>query len=296
MDLDRYFAERRRVVDEALARYLPGEDEGPGNIHRAMRYSVFAGGKRLRPILTLAAAEAVGARGETVLPAACAIELIHTYSLIHDDLPAMDDANVRRGTPTNHRVFGEATAILAGDALLTMAFQLIADPRLMPHLGPALRLRVVHEVALAAGSMGMVGGQVLDLDAEKMVVGLEDLEQIHRLKTSRLLEVSVRAGALAGEGSPSQIQSLGAYGERIGLAFQIADDILDVIGDTHVTGKESGIDEARGRATYPALLGLEPSRRRAEQLAEEAIACLAAFDQQADPLREIARYIVGRQA
>jgi geranylgeranyl diphosphate synthase type II len=295
-DLKQYLADRKAMVDAALDCLLPGEGVYPPEIFRAARYSLLAGGKRLRPILCLAAAEAVGGKAETVLPAACAIEMIHTYSLIHDDLPAMDNDEYRRGRLTSHKVFGEDIAILAGDALLTEAFHVIARRDLMPDVPPAKLLDVAVEIASAAGWFGMVGGQVLDIQSEGKRVDLETLHLIHRLKTGELIRVSLRTGAILGGASPAALTSLTDYGRHVGLAFQIADDILNVEGESVLLGKGTGSDAARRKATFPALLGVDASRTRAEALIGEAIASLADFNGRAAPLRGIARYVLDRKS
>ena len=295
MYLKEYLKTRCQLVDEALGRFLPEADELPASLHGSMRYSVFAGGKRVRPILLLAACEAVGGQVPVALPAACAMEMIHTYSLIHDDLPAMDDDDFRRGNPTNHKVYGEATAILAGDALLTEAFILLA--RAEDGADPAARLRVIHEIAHASGSRGMVGGQVVDMESEgKGEVDLATLSYIHTHKTGALIRASVRAGAILGGASVESLEALTRYGDAIGLAFQIADDILDVEGTTEELGKDAGSDQARGKATYPALMGLEASKERARELVQMALDALSVFDERAEPLRAIASYIVKRKS
>jgi geranylgeranyl diphosphate synthase, type II len=293
-DLHDYLRERGALVDAGLDRYLPGEDLLPAVLHQAMRYSVFAGGKRLRPILVMAACEAVGGAAERVLPAACAMEMIHTYSLIHDDLPAMDDDDFRRGRATNHKVYGEANAILAGDALLTEAFRLLADPMVNRDCDPAMVLRVIETVARCAGSQGMVGGQVVDMEAEGKSIDYATLQYIHTRKTGALFLASIQTGAWLGGGSDDQLAALTRYGETAGLAFQIADDILDIIGDQAVLGKDIGSDQARGKATYPALLGLSEARRRAEELRDLALTALEPLGAGAEPLRALARYIVDR--
>jgi len=294
LDLKGYLRERAVLVDAALDRWLPREEILPPRLHQAMRYSVFAGGKRLRPILIIAACEAVGGPPERALPAACAIEMIHTYSLIHDDLPAMDDDDFRRGHPTNHKVFGEANAILAGDALLTEAFRLLADAEANRGVDPAVSLRVIETIARCAGSQGMVGGQVVDMESEGNPVDFATLQYIHTRKTGALILASIQAGAWLGGGNDEQVAALTRYGETAGLAFQIADDILDIIGDQRELGKDVGSDQARGKATYPALLGLSEARRRAGELRELAIAALQPLGTSAEPLRAIARYIVER--
>ncbi|MBU5614880.1 polyprenyl synthetase family protein [Geomonas azotofigens] len=294
MDLKEYLKQKCQLVDQALERYLPDAKELPASLHSAMRYSVFAGGKRVRPVLMLAACEAVGGSADAVMPAACAMEMIHTYSLIHDDLPAMDNDDFRRGNPTNHKVYGEATAILAGDALLTEAFILLSNG-----VGgdPAARLRVIQEIAVASGSRGMVGGQVVDMESEgRHDVDIATLSYIHTHKTGALIRASVRCGAILGAASEEQFKSLTRYADAIGLAFQIADDILDVEGTTEELGKDAGSDQARGKATYPALMGLEASKARAQELVEIALDALASFDERAEPLRAIASYIVKRKS
>ncbi len=296
LDLKAYLAERRELVNRALAACLPVVRGPAFRVVQAMHYSLFAGGKRLRPILCLAAAEAVGGGQDEVLPLACALEMIHTYSLIHDDLPAMDDDDLRRGQPTCHKQFDEATAILAGDGLLTEAFYTLAAaaPRFQGR--EAMLLEVQQLLSEAAGYRGMVGGQMLDLMAEGRRITLKELEIVHRLKTGALLIAATRAGALAGGGSPPQVAALTAYGERFGLAFQITDDLLDVEGEAAEMGKAPGMDAKRQKATYPALLGVETSRQRAGRLVQEALAELEPFKERAAPLRELARYLLVRRS
>jgi geranylgeranyl diphosphate synthase type II len=296
LDLKAYLAERRELVNRALAACLPVVRGPAFRVVQAMHYSLFAGGKRLRPILCLAAAEAVGGGLEEVLPLACALEMIHTYSLIHDDLPAMDDDDLRRGQPTCHKQFDEATAILAGDGLLTEAFYTLAAaaPRFQGR--EAMLLEVQQLLSEAAGYRGMVGGQMLDLMAEGRRITLKELEIVHRLKTGALLVAATRAGALAGGGSRLQVAALTAYGERFGLAFQITDDLLDVEGEAAEMGKAPGMDAKRQKATYPALLGVETSRQRAGRLVQEALAELEPFKERAAPLRELARYLLVRRS
>jgi len=296
LDLKAYLEERRSLVNRALAAYLPAVRGPAFRVVQAMHYSLFAGGKRLRPILCLAAAEAVGGGPEEVLPLACALEMIHTYSLIHDDLPSMDDDDLRRGQPTCHKQFDEATAILAGDGLLTEAFYTLAAaaPRFQGR--EAMLLEVQELLSEAAGYRGMVGGQMLDLMAEGRRITLKELEIVHRLKTGALLTAATRAGALAGGGSRRQVAALTAYGERFGLAFQITDDLLDVEGEAAEMGKAPGMDEKRQKATYPALLGLETSRQWAGHLVQEALAELEPFKERAAPLRELARYLLVRRS
>jgi geranylgeranyl diphosphate synthase type II len=296
MDLKAYLKEQCTRIDAALDRFLPKETELPHSVHKAMRYSVFAGGKRVRPILMLAACQAVGGDTEHAIPAACAMEMIHTYSLIHDDLPAMDDDDFRRGNPTNHKVFGEAIAILAGDALLTEAFKLTSDPRFAGGCDPAARLAVIHEIAICAGSYGMVGGQVVDMESEgKPDIDLPTVQYIHTHKTGALIKASVVAGALLGDADEKALRAITRYGEAAGLAFQIADDILDIEGTTEEIGKDAGSDEARGKATYPAVMGLAAAKEEAQSMMDEAMRALEIFGVEADPLRQIARYIVNRK-
>ncbi|MDP1991567.1 MAG: polyprenyl synthetase family protein [Syntrophales bacterium] len=294
--LKEYLAKKKALVDASLDGLLPGEELYPPVIFQAARYSLMAGGKRLRPILCLAAAEAVEGKAEAVMPVACALELIHTYSLIHDDLPAMDNDDYRRGKLTSHRVFGEDIAILAGDALLTEAFNLLARRDLMPGVPPERLLDVTREISEAAGWFGMVAGQVLDVRSEGKTVDLKTLQQIHRLKTGAMIRVSLRAGAILSGASAAALASLSDYGRQIGLAFQIADDILNVEGDRALLGKGTGSDAARGKVTFPALLGVEASRARAKALIGEAVASLASFDERAAPLRLIALYILDRKS
>jgi len=297
MDLKAYLKERCTLVDEALDRFLPKADELPFSLHKSMRYSVFAGGKRIRPILMLAACDAVGGDISLAMPAACAMEMIHTYSLIHDDLPAMDDDDFRRGNPTNHKVFGEAIAILAGDALLTEAFILMSRVEPSASLPPEAVLRVIQEISHCAGSHGMVGGQVVDMESEgKAEMDLATVQYIHTHKTGALIKASVKAGAILGGADEARLASLTTYGEAIGLAFQIADDILDIEGTTEEIGKDAGSDEARGKATYPAVMGLAESKKRAVELVDMALESLAGFDHRANPLRDIATYIVKRKS
>jgi geranylgeranyl diphosphate synthase type II len=296
MDLKSYLGQRLDLVDLALDQHLPSADALPVSLHEAMRYSIFAGGKRIRPILMMAACEAVGGRAEQVLPAACAIEMIHTYSLIHDDLPAMDDDDFRRGRPTNHKVYGEATAILAGDALLTEAFILLSNPAGFPDCSSDVVRKVICLLSRAAGSQGMVGGQVVDMESEGMKIDFPTLEYIHTRKTGALLLAAVQCGGLIGGADEAAYQHLSRYGEAAGLAFQVADDILDIVGDQQQLGKDVGSDQARGKATFPALLGLEEARQKAIELKNMAEEALQPLGQAANPLAEIARYIVDRSS
>ncbi len=290
--LKAYLSERREAVDAALERFLPSASAPTPKLLEAMRYSVFSGGKRLRPILALTAYELTGGEGDAVLAPACATELIHTYSLIHDDLPAMDDDDTRRGRPTCHKAFDEATAILAGDALLPLAFEIVAREG---RLTPERRLAVVAELAAANGLGGMVGGQVADIEGEGTAVTVEAVEFIHLNKTARPLRAAVLVGALAAGAPPDGILALGVFGERMGLAFQIADDLLDVTGTEKEMGKAVGKDEGRGKLTYPAAVGVSGATARAKELTEEALAALDVFGDRAWALREIARFVVERR-
>jgi geranylgeranyl diphosphate synthase, type II len=297
MDAKIYLNEKKEIVDVALERYFPKAPDFPPSLRQAIRHSLFAGGKRIRPILSIAAFEAVGGKGEEILPLACALEMIHTYSLIHDDLPAIDNDDFRRGRPTCHRAFGEAVAILAGDALLTEAFQLMTNgSALNLILGrERLILDLVNRVAQASGIAGMVGGQVVDIESEGKEVDLPTLQYIHTHKTGAMILVSVQTGARLGGAEGEILRAFTRYGERVGLAFQIADDVLDVVGKAELMGKSTGSDLSKKKATYPALLGVEESKKRARELMELAIEALNPFGPEADPLREIARFIVARE-
>lgn len=296
MDLKTYLKEKIALVDTALERYLPQETERPESIHKAMRYSIFAGGKRVRPVLMLAACEAVGGEIAKAMPTACAMEMIHTYSLIHDDLPAMDNDDFRRGRPTNHKVFGDAIAILAGDGLLTEAFKLMSDARFTADVSAEIKIAVINEIATCAGTYGMVGGQVVDMESEgKPDMDLPTVQYIHIHKTGALIKASVVAGALLGGADEKQLAAIRRYGEAAGLAFQIADDILDIEGTTEEIGKDAGSDQARGKATYPAVIGLAAAKQEAQAMMDEAMRALESLGDAAEPLREIARYIVERK-
>jgi geranylgeranyl diphosphate synthase type II len=294
LKLAHYLQRRQKWVEEALKRWVPGENEFPPPVHQAMRYSLFAGGKRLRPILVLAAAEAVGGSAREALPLACSFELIHTYSLIHDDLPSMDNDDMRRGKPTSHKVFGEALDILAGDALLTEAFHLATRPEVMKKVPARRRLQALWHLARAAGSLGMVGGQTMDILTQGQTVDGGTLEYIHSHKTGALISASLAVGAIVGGATARQLKRLQGYGEKLGLAFQITDDLLDETGEEGKLGKAVSKDRSKGKATYPGLYGIPESRRRAEGLIEEAIHHLHPFDRRANPLREIARLILNR--
>lgn len=293
--LKTYLNEKKAIVDKALKAHFPEPDGPTADVIKAMTYSLFAGGKRLRPILCMASASVVGGREDDVTPIACALECIHTYSLIHDDLPAMDDDDLRRGKPTNHKVFGDAMALLAGDGLLTEAFHLLAAGPFPVSIPEAVQLKVICIIARASGHQGMVGGQVVDIQSEGKKVDFPTVEFIHRHKTAALIHASVLAGAIAGGGNPDQADALGQYGKKIGLAFQISDDILDVEGDSSVMGKGAGSDEEKEKATFPALIGLQRSKEIQTDLIDEAIKILLQFGDRADPLRLIARYIIERK-
>jgi len=293
-DIQAYLEAGRRRVDSALDRLLPPEAEQPANLHKAMRYSVFAGGKRLRPLLALAAAEAVGAQAESVLDEACSLELVHTYTLIHDDLPAMDNDDLRRGMPTSHKVFGEAVAILAGDALQTLGFSVLARAGSLNRHSPGRLIEVVGMLAGAAGSCGVIGGQVVDIESEGRQVSRETLAYIHANKTGKLIEAAVMLGAILGGAEPEQRQALSRYGQAIGLAFQITDDILDVTSTLERLGKTPGKDARSGKATYPGLLGMAEALRMQQQQLDLSLAALAEFNEKAEPLRHIARVMVHR--
>jgi geranylgeranyl diphosphate synthase type II len=293
-DLGAYMKVQAAAVDVALDRFLPPETQRPETLHKAMRYSVFAGGKRLRPVLVIAGAEAVGGTAERVMPTACALEMIHTYTLVHDDLPAMDNDDFRRGVPTNHKVFGEAIAILAGDALLTLAFRLVADNARTADLG-AIQA-VVADVAEAAGHAGMVAGQVADLEAEGRQVGADTLDYIHVHKTGALIRTSLRVGAMLCGATAEQVRALSVAGANLGLAFQIVDDILDVVASSEELGKTAGKDQIQQKATFPAIHGIEASRARARSLIAEAEEALTAFGPRAEPIRALGRFILERKA
>jgi len=291
-----YLAKRRQMIDQALQRFLAGSAFRETRLVAAMQYSINAGGKRLRPILCLASAHAVGGREDEALPAGCALEMIHTYSLIHDDLPAMDDDDLRRGKPTCHKAFGEATAILAGDALLTGAFQMLAEHAL--HQDPrqqTLWIRTMALIAEAAGHEGMIEGQMQDMAAEAHSLSRDQLETLHGLKTGALIIASIKSGAAIGGADEKAMAALETYGRCIGLAFQVTDDILNETGDPHIMGKAVGTDQLRQKSTYPAVMGLPGARRMASDLVTEALRRLAIFDSKSDPLRAIARYVIERQ-
>lgn len=295
LDFEQYLKTRRDKVNRYLEDYLDRQsDEDFEYLRKAMRYSLFAGGKRVRPIIAMAACAACGGDEEKTIPVGAALEMIHTFSLIHDDLPSMDDDDLRRSKPTSHKVFGEAHAILAGDALLAEAFRMLADRRLYPRIPAETGLEIMREVAEGTGVRGMVGGQSLDILSEGKPIDPEKLHMTHLCKTARFVACAAVSGALVAEGTPGQIEALRRYGELTGLAFQIVDDCLNAAGDEKTLGKAAGSDARRGKATYPALYGLEKSREKAEALANEAVVALDSFDEKADPVRRIARYIVKR--
>ncbi|MBM3753533.1 MAG: polyprenyl synthetase family protein [Acidobacteria bacterium] len=294
MNLKEYLAARIARVEAALERWVPAETAPPATIHRAMRYSLFAGGKRIRPVLCIGAAEALGREPRGIEDAACTLEMIHTYSLIHDDLPALDNDDLRRGRPTNHVVFGEAMAILAGDSLLTLAFEVLGK---LPHASNDVRARLVAELATASGTVGgMIGGQVHDIEGEGQPPTAELLEQIHRAKTGALLRCSVRMGAIYAGATDDELRALSAFGEHVGLAFQIVDDILDVEESSETLGKTAGKDQAQQKITFPAVYGLDRSKFMAEHEREAARAALQPFGAAAEPLLALADFIVKRKA
>ncbi len=293
MKLPQFFEEDRALIETALSRLLPAEDTPPVSIHRAMRYSVSAGGKRIRPVLCVEAARLFSTDLTGAIDAGCALEFIHTYSLIHDDLPALDNDDLRRGKPTNHKVFGEAIAILAGDALLTLAFQTLAD---VP-IEAERRVRAIAEVSRAAGTVnGMVGGQVADIEAERKPVDEKGLEYIHRSKTAALIRASVVAGAIVGGGLDEDVARLRRFGENIGWAFQVVDDILDLEESSAALGKTAGKDQAQQKATYPALYGLEKSRRLASDLSHSAMRELDRYGERGTNLRALGEFLAARRS
>lgn len=297
ISLAKYLDAKKRLVERALKDYLENNNPAVENIFEAARYSLLAGGKRLRPILCIAAWDALGGDSsyEDVLPAACAIEMIHTYSLIHDDLPAMDNDDLRRGVATNHRVFGEGMAVLAGDALLTESFALLSSPAVMRGIDASRRLEVISLIASSAGMNGMIAGQVIDMKAEGQTMNLSDLQRLHMLKTGVLIEASLEAGGILAGGDKKAIRALTDYGRGIGLSFQIIDDLLNVEGDKAILGKSTGSDVRRRKVTYPSLIGCEASRELADRITAKALAALSGFDDRAEPLRKIASYITTRK-
>ncbi|HTC53494.1 MAG TPA: farnesyl diphosphate synthase [Steroidobacteraceae bacterium] len=283
-------------MEQALASRLPGADEVPTRLHAAMRYSVLGGGKRIRPALVFATGRTLGLADEQVEAAACAIELVHVYSLVHDDLPAMDNDDLRRGRPTCHKAYDEATAVLVGDALQPLAFQLLArDPQLPAD--PAIRLKLIDLLAEASGTFGMAGGQAIDLSVQGQAIGITEVEQMHARKTGALIKVSVMmAAACVPTLSAALSQNLGRFATAVGLAFQIQDDLLDVLGDVSTLGKATGADSARAKPTYPAVIGVAASQQRMQRLHDEALDALTAFGTRADPLRLLAQWLLKRQS
>jgi geranylgeranyl diphosphate synthase type II len=293
-ELNVYIQQSNQKVNNALEKLFQ-DSSNSERLIKAMKYSLMAGGKRIRPVLCLAAAEAVAGNSENALPAACALEMVHTYSLIHDDLPAMDDDDLRRGKQTCHIAFDEATAILAGDALLTLAFEVLSSVQFVDAYHAARWLEVIRLISTAAGYRGMIHGQMLDMMSEGSNLTVDELESIHALKTGALIEASLQCGALLGEASDHQMQLLRQYAQNIGLAFQVTDDILNVEGNPEVMGKAVGTDSIRGKNTYPSLLGSEKSKEFAKNLVNKALQALDAFDKKADPLRALATYIIQRK-
>ena len=293
MNLKKYLRTRQKVIDRALDRYLPKTSTKPVTLHKAMRYSLFAGGKRLRPILCLAAAEACRGNVDTALPLACAVECIHTYSLVHDDLPSMDNDDFRRGRSTCHKVFGDGIAVLAGDALLTIAFEIVSNAK------PALRYDIsilLREIAVAAGSRKLIAGQVADLEAEGKRVKRDQLRFIHENKTAAMLKSSMRLGAMSANADARKLSAITQFGEQLGLAFQVIDDILDVTQTSEILGKSAGKDVAAKKATYPAVIGLEKSRGEARRLTRQAHDALSVFQEgDAEALHALANYLLERE-
>lgn len=295
MDLIKYLSQKKKYIDAALDKIIIKETEYPEKLYEAVRYSLFAGGKRIRPTLMIAAAEAVGGRKESVLYPACAIEMVHTYSLIHDDLPSMDDDDLRRGKPSCHKAYGEATAILAGDALLTEAFSVLSSKNFSMRKDPKLVLDVINEISNAAGYKGMIAGQMVDMELQGGDIDFARLEYLHIHKTGALIRACVKVGALLGGATGAKLKHLVRYGEYIGLAFQVADDILDIVGKSDLTGKNIGQDTKLGKLTYPKVVGLSESKRIADELMHSALDSIKTFGKEADALREIARYMITRE-
>ena len=292
MDFSQYWSSRQKKVDASLDRFLPAAKTRPKTIHEAMRYSIFAGGKRLRPVICLASAEVISGKADAALPLACAVECIHTYSLIHDDLPSMDNDDFRRGKPTSHKVYGEGIAVLAGDALLTIAFEIAAQCKATARYSHAT---IIRELAHASGSQALVAGQVADLEGEGKKISPADLRYIHENKTAALIASSIRLGAMAANATPKQLANLTDFGQSLGLAFQVIDDILDVTQTTEKLGKSAGKDIAAQKATYPALLGLPKAKKEADRLTARARAALKPFGKNAGPLEAIADYLLKRE-
>jgi geranylgeranyl diphosphate synthase type II len=294
MDLNLYLRKKKKLIDEFLRNYISSkkkQKDCPGSLSEAMGYALMAGGKRVRPVLSIASYEAAGGISKSIIPVSASLELIHTYSLIHDDLPAMDNDDFRRNQPTTHKVFGEGAAILAGDALLTDAFHIISRTR----AHPKTLMKVISELSYGAGPEGMVGGQAVDLLLEGKKAKKNELLYIHTHKTGALIRASIRIGAIMAECSPANLRALTEYGEKIGLAFQIIDDILDIIGTKEEMGKTTGADDARGKNTYPSTFGLKQSQKMAEELIKDSLKSIKGFNKKAEPLAEIAGYIISRK-
>jgi geranylgeranyl diphosphate synthase type II len=294
MDLNLYLKKKRKVIDEFLGNYLSSKKKKkdcPDSLCDAMGYALMAGGKRVRPILAIASYETAGGTSKSIIPVAASLELIHTYSLVHDDLPAMDNDDFRRNQPTAHKMFGEGTAILAGDALLTDAFNMISKTK----ADSKTLIKVISELSFGAGPEGMVGGQTVDLMLEGTKAEKKDLVYIHTHKTGALIRASIRIGAVMAHSSPANLKALTEYGEKVGLAFQIIDDILDIIGTKEEIGKTTGADDARGKNTYPSTFGLKESQKIAEKLIQDSLKAIKRFNKKAEPLSEIARYIISRR-
>jgi geranylgeranyl diphosphate synthase type II len=293
MNIKTYLVSRQKLIERTLDHYMPKANTKPATLHRAMRYSLFAGGKRLRPILCLAAAEACGGKIGNALPLACALECIHTYSLVHDDLPSMDNDDFRRGRPTCHKIFGDGIAILAGDALLTIAFEIVSNAKPTSRYDTSILLR---EIAVAAGSQKLIAGQVADLEAEGKNVKRDQLQFIHQNKTAAILKTSVRLGAMSANADAKKLSAVTRFGQGLGLAFQIIDDILDVTQTSEILGKSAGKDVAAKKATYPAVIGLEKSRAEARRLTRQAHNALSVFrTRDAEPLHALANYLLERE-
>lgn len=295
MNIETYIAEKKVFVEDWLGLHVPPGDLSPSNLYRAMRYSLLAKSKRIRPILAVAVTESLGGNSNQVLPFACGLELIHTYSLVHDDLPAMDNDDVRRGQPSNHKVFGEAMAVLAGDALLTHAFFLMSSPQIVSDLSSDLVLRIIHQISKAAGTQGMIGGQVMDMEFEGQTISLSQLETMHSCKTGAMMLAAVRIGGLVAGASAEQMENLGLYGRHIGLAFQIIDDVLDIVGQPELLGKTMGKDRTAQKATFPSVLGLEESKKLAHQHYEQGVQALEGFGERVEILRDLAKFIIFRK-
>ncbi len=295
MNIQDYLKQQQERIDQFLDQVVPPGHILAKTLYESMRYSLLGGGKRIRPILTLAAAEAIGSKNNGVLPYAAALELIHTYSLVHDDLPAMDNDDYRRGRPTNHKVYGDGLAILSGDALLTMAFELCSQPASESPIPAERQIQIISEVALGAGHDGMVGGQVMDIQAENQDIDLLTLQTIHNYKTGKLIRSAVRVGGIWAGATSTQLERLTGYAEDIGLAFQIADDVLNMTGTREELGKDAGTDAKRGKKTYPSFYGIDGARELAAECISRALRRLEDFDEQAEPLRALANYVIQRR-